>query len=56
VPPCPEWDLADSEDEAIPLALEILANQQVPQAAVVEDVVADPEIEEDSDAESVDWD
>jgi hypothetical protein len=56
VPPCPEWDLADSEDEAIPLALEILASQQVPQAAVVEDVVADPEIEEDSDAESVDWD
>ena len=57
VAPCPEWDLSDSEDEAVPLALEIIASQQVPQAAiVVEDGGDDTEIEEVSDAESVDWD
>jgi hypothetical protein len=56
VPPCPVWDLTDSEDEAVPLARAMLANHQVPPPAVVEDVVADPEIEEVSDAESLEWD
>ena len=55
-PPCPEWDLADSEDEAVPLAMEMLANHQVSPAAVVEDAGDDSEIEEVSEAESVEWD
>jgi len=55
VPPCPEWDLTDSEDEAVPLAMELLAKGQVPPSAVNVDTLEDPEIEEASDAESVSW-
>jgi hypothetical protein len=55
-PPCPEWDLADSEDEAVPLAKEMLANHQVSPAAVVVDASDDSEIEEVSDVEPVEWD
>ena len=53
VPPCPEWDLSDSEDEAVPLALELIAKGMVPPAAVTVDVPEELEIEENSDAESV---
>jgi hypothetical protein len=40
----------------VPLALEILANHQVSPAAVFEDGGDDSEIEEVSEAESVEWD
>jgi hypothetical protein len=53
VPPCPEWDLSDSEDEAVPLALELIAKGMIPLAAVTVDVPEELEIEENSDAESV---
>ena len=55
MPPCPEWDLSDSEDEAVPLAQELLAKGLVPPSAVTVDTLEDPEIEEASDAESASW-
>lgn len=55
VPACPEWDLSDSEDEAVPLAKELLTKGLVPPTAVTVDIAEEPEIEEASDAESIDW-
>ena len=46
---CNDWDLEDSEDEAVPLALAMLARGIVPQNAVVADVPEDPELVDDSD-------
>ena len=48
---CNDWYLEDSEDEAVPLALAMLARGIVPQNAVVADVPEDPELIDDSDME-----
>ena len=40
VQPCSLWDLADSGDEAVPLARELIAKSQIPVARESEDDIA----------------
>jgi hypothetical protein len=54
VEPCPEWDLTDSEDEAVPLALEMLRKHVVPRDGVFLDVLDKDEAAADSNDEN--WD
>lgn len=46
VPPCPDWDLADSEDEAVPRAFELLAKGKAPLPAVIVEQMDESDIEE----------
>ena len=41
VQPCPQWDLEDSGDEAVPLAREMIAKSQIPVARESEDDIAE---------------
>jgi hypothetical protein len=53
-PSCPEWDLTDSEDEAVPMALELLAKGFVQPEPVTVDEPAELLVEEASDCDSGD--
>ena len=55
MPPCPEWDLTDSEDEAVPLAMEMLRKHAVPRAGVTLDDPVEQEIAA-ANSDDEEWD
>jgi hypothetical protein len=55
VPPCPEWDLTDSEDEAVPLAMELLRKHAVPRTGATLDAPAEQEIAA-ANSDDEEWD
>ena len=56
LPPCNEWDLTDSEDDAVPQAVKLLAKGLVPPPAVTADVEEELVAAEDSEKDVSDMD
>ena len=56
LPPCNEWDLTDSEDDAVPQAVKLLSKGLVPPPAVTADVEEELVAAEDSEKDVSDMD